>query len=201
MLGGLFSGKPPEVRFWEWFQQHESEISAISTGAEPIVFEIGEQIRRVDPGLAWVTGTAADGSREFIVSAEGVKATIPIVEAVVAAAPEMPGWRIVAFRPRQKSIVGLQFQDRSLSAESIFYISRPTKDKLDVDLFIEGLDASNAPDLIQACFLLLDATIGEYDVMTRIGELDFIPLSESQGGHKPLSALPAEVDALKGSAS
>lgn len=196
MLQNVFGGKSSEERFWEWFQRHEREIRSVKNGSEPIVSQLATAIKKVHPSLVFEAGKAQDGVHEFIVSADGIRELIPKVESLVAAAPPMDGWRVLAFRQRHHG-GAIRMGDRTISPDSIFYEATPNDGKLDLNLYIEGLDSSNRKPLIQCCFLLLDAQVGEYDVMTRIGQLDFKPLAEVDGRQKPLTALPEEIDRLK----
>lgn len=194
----LFSKGSPEERFWEWFLQNRPQIRAVKTGTEPVIGQIAKRLASVHKDLVWVAGKGSDGVHEFIISADGIREMIPKVKSLVDAAPDMAGWRIIAFRPREPGL-GVKMANRELTSDSIFFVSAVNGEKLDIDLYIDGLNASNFRDLAQCCFILLDSTIGEYDVMTRIGEIDFKPLIEADGRQRPLTQLAEEVDALKAS--
>jgi hypothetical protein len=62
---------------------------------------------------------------------------------------------------------------------------------------VKGLTKENEDIYGMAGFLLLDTVIGEYDVMTTLGNIKFEPLPQDRIGLKPLSALAAEIDAHK----
>ena len=77
-------------------------------------------------------------------------------------------------------------------------MSRPEKDKLAVELFLPGMTVANEQAMRKAGFLLLDNTLGEFDVETYLGGIEFRLLSEARDKRmRPLSELVPLIDALK----
>jgi hypothetical protein len=194
----MFARQTPEGRFWSWFAANADEIGTITSGDNPLVEKLSDEVKRVHQDLVFEVGKAKDGTHEIIISADGIKAVIPHVETLVSTAPQIRGWRALAFRPRMEG-VQLEFNGMRLSQESIYFTAEPSGDKLDLILYLDGLTQTNARQLMHACFLMLDAAIGEYDVMTRIDGIDFAPLIEADGKQRPLTELPRVVDKLKAS--
>jgi hypothetical protein len=143
-------------------------------------------------------GQADDGVYEFIVSADGIRAMFPEVVALTTAAPAVSGWRVIAFRPRKKNGLrsSVSFQGMELSATALWYRSDVQEEKVDLTLCVEGQDSDGAHALLGPIFLLLDANLGEYDVATRIGAIEFedCPAEPATAGLSPLSELAGEVD-------
>lgn len=193
----LFGKTDPRKKFWSWFAANADKVRLVKTGQEPIVGPLSAELRRVHKDLVWEMGGAKDGCLEFTVSAGGISSVIPEVEALVAAAPSIPGWKVSAFKQRHPEGLSVQTHGRKLGPESVFYVAQKQGEKLDLWLYIDGLDASNKRDLMGACFILLDSQIGEYDAMTRIGKIEFLPLMDADGRQRPLTALAEDVDNLK----
>jgi hypothetical protein len=73
-------------------------------------------------------------------------------------------------------------------------------DKIDLTVFMQGLAGGSAGDITAIKtmgYLLLDATVGEYDVETKIAGIEFVDsLSSSERRRRPLRELPDVVDSL-----
>src|SRR6266536_1946461 len=70
------------------------QIPAILFGTKP-----SSHLKRLDQRL-WFEVSEPDGSdREFVITAEGHAAAFPLVDAIVAAAPQIPGWRFISLKP------------------------------------------------------------------------------------------------------
>ena len=188
--------------FWQWFLSAEARLRDAHGGdmaeLEAAVNEIGERLRWVHPELCFEYGMGDDGVYELILSAGGIRSLFPAVAALKQAAPEVPGWRIVAFRPRKASCARVQLGEAVLEPEGLWYRLMPDVDHADLDLFVADLTPETLEGLGGAAFLMLDAALGEYDVATRIGAIDFDALPEDPASLdlKPIDALRAEFDAL-----
>ena len=192
---------PFEV-FWQWFVSAERRLRDAYDGGvveiEAAVAEIGDRLHRIHPELCFEYGHADDGVYELILSAGGILSHFPAVSALKQAAPEVPGWRIIAFRPRKASCARIQLGEAVLEPDGLWYRLMPDADQADLDLFVADLTPETLEGLGCAAFLMLDAALGEYDVATRIGAIDFDALPENPAGLdlKPIGALRADFDAL-----
>ena len=68
--------------------------------------------------------------------------------------------------------------------------------KLDLALYVPGIGGDDDKNIRYVTYLLLDATLGEYDVETKLGRLDFRSASAKPADARPLAQLPALVDGL-----
>jgi hypothetical protein len=133
----------------------------------------------VDKGLRFEFGPVKDGQREFVISANGIGAVFPAVKQLVAAAPSLPKWTIIAFRQPKKDLKDctLDFEGVKLGEQDIWFKDEPEGDKIGLILYIRGFKSDEETQSIAgASFLFLDMTIGEYLVVTRIGSIDRRPL-------------------------
>jgi len=190
----------PEAAFWRWFVAHQGDVAKIEKGDEPIADELADELKKVDPGLTFEIGVGTkttSGTRELIVSADGIQSVFPAVKRLVAAAPSVDGWTFIAFRPRKSDAFEIEVGGTKISAKSItFRVVSKSADKVDIALYIKG--AATVDDQVkQATYLLLDGVVGEYDVETYLGGIDMLPGSSAPPGTKPLSELPGVVDAMK----
>lgn len=185
--------------FWAWFKENKDFLETFHTNTEAVTRAVGMRLLNVDRGLTYEMGQAADGIYEFIVSADGVRDVFPEVIKHVRAAPEIDGWRIIAFRPRKPDALNfkLEYAGLAISGNDIWYRSEGEGDTFNLTVLVRGLNAQNEKKAIRAAFVMLDLALGEYDVATKLRSIDFgaLPPDPDSQGLKPLSALPGEVDA------
>lgn len=213
ILSRLFGGSSEERcrRFWEWFSANHhrlpnpqaEEMSYEELARSSVLAELGNQLHRVDSGLTFEMGPVTGEGRSLCISAEGIRQHFPAVQAVVAAAPAIPGWKIVAFRQPVGTDLQLQMGDTKLGGDDLWFAARPAGDRLDLTLFVRGLTAQNRDALMHGTFLLLDAALGEYQVGTYVGGIEWeaLPIDPVRAGLAAFSALPEVVQRFRASQS
>jgi hypothetical protein len=159
----------------------------------PVANELSKKLNRICKGLAFLFGPVVNGRREFIISADGNKKLFPNVKKLVQDAPDIPGWRIIAFRPPVQDISGfkLSLGNMELGANDVWFTARKTGILFELNVFVRVPPGANKDAIGQATFLLLDHAIGEYNMETRIGRMEFqqLPADPVAAGLKPLSEL------------
>ena len=190
ILGKLFGRSGTPASFWKWFAASASRYEGPLDQGH--IEELSTQLRRVHPDLAFQIGKSRQGGWELEVSADGIRAMIPVVQELVAAAPAIPGWTVQSFRQPQTGI-SVEMNGRSYNAQEVYYqLARGTGAGVDLEIFIAGFDA--APEAVgQIGFILLDSTIGELAVMTRVAGIDFHDLARRGDTARPLAELPGEL--------
>jgi hypothetical protein len=195
----LMSRTPPEERFWTWFAQNSRALLESEDFEGPLFDELTEELEGVEAGLVWEMGIHEWG-REIIISADGNRNLFPTVEKMVAAAPRIEGWKVVAFRPRKALDLTLQIGDLSLKAENISYMMRPgSPGKVSLDIYIDDFRKDDQR-FIELAFIFLDAALGEYDMETKVADVNF---DSRQGALpnmnlRPFGYLPVEFDSFFG---
>ncbi len=189
---------PAELEFWRWFSANSDRLLAFEKDQEPIFAELSSHLTAVHKDLAFEFGPAAQ-PREFVVSAGGIRAAFPTVKSLVAAAPPEPAWKVIAFRQRKDIGMRIKVGPRELGAEDIWFSAVPDGDRLGLTLFVKGLSKENDAALAQLMYLMLDTTLGEYDVETRLGAIERKPAPpDPAAAHlRPLKELAAFVDSQK----
>jgi len=186
-------------QFWSWFREHSAELSAFETDRERVFEGLRAALQRVAPGLCFEIGSIEGGARDLVVSADGNRKLFPAVEALVAAAPGLPGWRIVPFRPRAKEGCSIQLGNVMLATDDLWFASRQKAPGQPIDLWLHIPGFVNPEDKSrkQAAYILLDSVIGEYDTEMKLGGIGFrvLPADPATAGLRPLRELTAVVDA------
>jgi hypothetical protein len=195
-LLSLVAPTQAEQQFWRWFVTNSPRVRSIRSGHEPIAGELAAQLTKVHRDLTWEVGPPA-AERELVISAAGLKEAFPAVKSLVAAKPPLPGWKIIAFRPRRTPSLTVQYGSYELDPASVWFRAEPDGGKVGLTVFVQGyVEDDQAAG--QAVFLLLDNALGEYDVETRVGFIQIKPLAPepAKKGLRPFLELPAAVDQL-----
>ena len=161
--------------------------------------ELSAQLHQIDDNLVYEISSANSGTRELVISADGIKESFTSVVTLTEAAPEIKGWTITAFRPRVDiAEFTLRYDGRELAAKDYYFWLQSEDKSIDLILYVPGLSEENRNEFVNACYVLMDMAIGEYDVVTKIRYIDHQPLmpTTEMEGLKPLTELPKEFDEL-----
>lgn len=181
----LFSGHAlaeGEQVFWDWFANNEARLFALEQDQERLMEELAEKMDRVNADLTFEFGPVSGGKREFVISAGGIKDAFPAVEALYAAAPRLPRWTWVKFRPRRAEISDLEYGDRVVRADDVHYMLAKDGDKIGIVLFFDGYSEPEEEAFGQIGFLFLDEALGEFVVETRVG---FVEIESRESKYFP----------------
>lgn len=202
LLLGLPAGG--EEEFWTWFQANEPALFALDlgsqTGDQQVLLDLAAQLQRVRRELTFELGSLADGRRELVISADGVKAAFPAVEALAAKAPALERWKLTAFRPRRMeqnilSVAGVLVDPKDVYVQ----LAKDEDKKVALVVFLRGYSDGDKTIYGQAAFLFLDRALGEHDVETKVGIVELKSLgAEVPQGAVPLADLAEAFDAFLG---
>jgi hypothetical protein len=107
-----------------------------------------------------------------------VRARFPAVQSLIAVAPRIDGWRLLAFRQPGPPDVTIQFGEIELGPEDVWFSASQGGGLTDVVLHVRGLTDENEQLFAGAVFLLLDNLLGEYAVATKVGTIDWATLPD-----------------------
>jgi len=186
-----------EGTFWAWFESHQDELLKVQTGHEEICSQLEAQLKHVNSSLVFEFGPDKNGRREFTISADGNRDAFPAVEALYAAAPVLPRWKILKFRQRREP-VDISFKGIKVEADSVTVGVKKAGDRADVIIYIPDAPEDDRDIYGNIAFLMLDQALGEYDVETRIGRVTVMPRSRSAGKTYSLKQLPKVIDRMFG---
>jgi hypothetical protein len=174
----------PEQDFWKWFSRHWDEVFHLERDRDRIFAALDRELKAVNPHLTFEFSAERNGKREFVVSADGISEAFPAVQRLVAAAPPLERWKIVAFRQRKAlrtkngPAFYMEYEGYKLQADDVFFRAAQTAGgKIGLELFVRNY-TPNDERIQYAVFLMLDCALGEYDVETRIGSIEIKPLPE-----------------------
>jgi len=186
-----------EGKFWAWFASHQDELLKVQTGHEEICAQLEAQLKRVNSSLVYEFGPEKNGRREFTISADGNSDAFPAVEALYAAAPALPHWKIFKFRQRREP-GDISLRGIKVEADSVTVAVKKAGDRADVIIYIPDAPEDDRGIYGDIAFSMLDQALGEYDVETRIGKVTVMPTSRSSGKTYSLKRLPKVIDRMLG---
>jgi len=183
-------------QFWKWFEQNEQMLFNFEMDTEKIFDTLSMEMEKIHPDLTFEIGPLlGDSTREFVISAGGVIDAFPVVESLYHYAPKLQRWYFTKFRPRRSPINDIYFEDKFIKSEEVFYKLFKDGDKLGIILFLDGYDEKEQGIFGSIGYLYLDEALGEYDVETKIGFIEFHPHTSAHfEGSSPLNSLAANVD-------
>lgn len=197
---GLFSRSrktDPVSELWAWVAGNRANIvEALKSGHSQrfgvLVEQLSERLHKVNPDLCPEMGMSSPDELEIVISANGIRDFFPDVLKLVQTAPAMPGVKLTPFRQRAPGF-GLEMFERKIAPAHITFVSIDEGPRLGVDVYVDAdLDEKQRG---MVGFIMLDQTLGEYDVATALGSIVFHPGRHPDG--RPLDELVAEVDARR----
>lgn len=181
--------------FWNWFVDHAPAL-AKERSMSDVMKQVQRELKKLDRGVIAEIGSAGD-DRLLVLSADGDRKVFPMVQQLFAARPAVKGWKIVAFRQREakRPMPVLSMNDRKLDPATLRYLAVRDHQKLDIQLYVPRyVEGDEAIGLL--ALLALDHTVGEYDVETKLGAIDLLPIERAPANAHELDDLVGEIDAI-----
>ncbi|MBA4057685.1 MAG: DUF695 domain-containing protein, partial [Marivirga sp.] len=201
LLKNIFSKKDPPIKsysdFWEWFRKYEKTFYHVvekQKNVEKDFFDkLSPKLGELKDGFFYLTGMYDDHTAELVLTADGNVKNIVFVEELVAAAPEIPGWRFTALKPALDikdvgiEMGGYQFNNEKLSFYSNDFPEYP--DEIDITVVHKDLDEGNRDTIINGTYIFLDNFLGELNFVTTIDNSTVIGKDEIQKELVPIEKL------------
>jgi hypothetical protein len=185
--------------FWRWFAAHKNDFDVLVESSDPFWDEALRHLQQLDSRL-WFELSQPDGNdREFIFTAEGHKDAFPLVDAIIAHAPNISGWQFFALKPPMgfdfvTAYEGIRFDPRSMWFLPLEIPSRPNDFGMLVGVpnFSSEIErqANNAIEVI------LDTALGEREAALDIQhvEVSALPKNPQDAGYIELYELPQYIE-------
>lgn len=188
----------PESKFWTWFEgEHDRfrNINKVKDGEELLDLFLA-RLHEFDSELYFeVSQPLDDGSNELIISAEGVRAKFPKVEALVAAAPKISKWKILAFKPALGFDFIHEHGELKIDPRKLWFL--PLTAKIDPSILglrvgLADYDEEAEDKIKNSVWIILDTGLGEKTCADRIRHLEVVALPEKpeDEGYIELPELP-----------
>lgn len=165
--------------FWGWFSKHSNRYLNFENDQTNLFLKLKAQLEKVDPHLTFeFSPRFEDGSREFVISADGIKSSFTSVIDLTQCAPPLNNWKIVAFRQPHKKITQINYQNLIVELDDVYFNYTKDNGKLGLQLHIKGFQET--PEWAGISFVLLDTILGEYDTEMSLSWIDQNALNKDQ---------------------
>lgn len=178
--------------FWQLFAQRQSLLAGVKSADHPVYDELLTALQKIDPGL-YLEFCAEPGNCELIVTAEGERSLFAMVDALVAAAPVMPQWKITALKPKLGFPVTTSWEGFSVTIAEIVFDPLESSGSKDfgICIFVPHLKLEDVEDAHNALLRAIDHGLGERQFAETVQYVDVQPLPENADASKyiPLTQL------------
>lgn len=190
-----------EEQFWEWFKKNKAKYFFLhqiddETEKERILNELEEQLHLYCEDLFFEVGGEPDQKQDLIITAQGDPDFFNNAECLVAHAPQLEHWNIIALKPAVEDSV-IDYDGINLSSEMMWFIPLSSKNssKIGLRVYIENYNPTDEDKVLFATHLLLDNLLGEKSSGLDIGyiEIDNLPPVSERDDLIELSELPRYV--------
>jgi len=199
MIMSFFSCKSSEQKFWGWFAKNEKKLYDFENNQAALFNELAKQMHKVNSDLTFEFGPKRDdGTREFVISANGIQSAFPYVEFLHNCAPQFEKWKIIKFRPARYPLNELTYENITIKADDIKFLlfKDENPEKVGIMLFIKGYNKINENKFRAIGFLFLDQALGEYDVEMIVGTIEFESIqSKNYDKSIPIKELAKNINA------
>jgi hypothetical protein len=180
--------------FWQWFQQNEKAFFKVVKNQGNILDDfldkISPQLAEIKEGFYFLTGMFDDDTVELIISAEGDIKNFVFVEELIAAAPQLSGWRFTALKPASEMEVVME--NYRFSTQNIGFFANEHEnypDLIDITiLYDDWKDADNSL-ITNGMYVFLDNYLGELNFALSIDKLKIINTTKAEQAKIPIEKL------------
>jgi hypothetical protein len=165
--------------FWDWFVRNEARMRWIESGHDPRFDELLAKLREYCPRLCIEVGGAPEGPVELIIGTEGRSEFFPYVRRLVAAAPPIGGWRVIAFKQKQGFDFVTTYEGLRIDPKECWFLPLESKrdpDWLALRIACPGFDPARNITFVSALLVILDTALGELEHAEAIAAVEAAPL-------------------------
>ncbi len=163
--------------FWDWFEKNESRYFSMDFNnqqeQEKLFDELGNRLEKINENFTFEFGKLDENTMDLVISAGGIEQAFPEVIALVNAAPKLERWKTTAFRQKKDEVSSIQLGGIEINGDNTVVRLYKDGDKIGVVLFLPEYTETPNQVFEQIGFLLLDQTLGEYVVGTKVGFVEF----------------------------
>ncbi len=185
--------------FWTWFQKNEKAFFKViekDGNIEKEFFDkISPKLGELKEGFFYLTGMLNDQTVELILTPDGNIKNIVFIEELVAAAPQIPGWKFTALKPALNienvliDMSGFVFDKDTLSFYAKEHPDYP--DEIDIVIVHKHFKEEDKSCISNGVYIFLDNFLGELQFASTIDNLMVIGDSETENEIIPIEKLKA----------
>ncbi len=183
--------------FWNWFQRHEKEFFQVVKIGKKVetgfINKLSAKLDKLRDGYNFLAGMYDDHTVELVLTADGDIKNIVFVEELIAAAPQIDGWKFTALKPPlSEKDINIEMHGYQFDADRLHFYSNDDPDypdEIDLVFVHDQLTGKNKEEIQQGIFIFLDNYLGEYDFARLIDNMNVAGRDEAEKELIPLSKL------------
>ena len=187
----IFGNKEEPIKsygdFWNWFQKNENAFYKVvkeKGDIEKGFFDkVSPKLNRLKDGMLLLTGMFDKNTVELVITADGAIKDIPFIEELIAAAPNISGWKFTALKPAMDNAGVIKMGSYQYSADNIYFYSNEHADKpdeIDITVVYDDFNDEDKTTITNGVFIFLDNFLGELNFATTIDTVNVIGKSDAQ---------------------
>lgn len=200
-LKSIFKTKDEPIKsyadFWNWFEKNEKDFFNVVKNRKDIekgfFNKLSAKLGELKDGYYYLTGMYNDDTVELVLTADGSTKNIVFVEELVAAAPEIGGWKFTALKPALDiKDVSIEMGGYKFNSDNLTFYSNELPnypDEIDVTIVHNDLTEENKKQILNGAYIFLDNYLGELDFLNNIDNLTAVGRSEAQKELVPIEKL------------
>ncbi|KIA76270.1 hypothetical protein DB43_AO00090 [Parachlamydia acanthamoebae] len=107
--------------FLEWFSNNAEDYFYFEKNQDVLFSNLHASLSKVHPDLVFeFSQVLEDGTKELVISADGIKSLFPIVVNLVSQAPFFKKWTIIAFR-QPRNFTQIIYQNVKINLSDAFF--------------------------------------------------------------------------------
>jgi len=175
-------------QFWSWFTKNLEKLNQIDglseESREAFLDDMLDALQKYHPELYFQVEGEPDEAMEFIITAEGEEEFFADAKALVAQAPAIPGWDIIALKQPMMLLSDEAFEVEGLSIrpEQLHFIalkSEENPEMMGIKIFFEDYAQVADKDLLEfGIFQMLEILAGEEAMALHVRLLNINPLPQ-----------------------
>jgi hypothetical protein len=192
--------------FWRWVQEMCNDIGTANPlpalVAHPEVFaELQRELGYVDHDLSAkvIQEVPSDpSSLALVISPSGHPDLLSLAQDVASASPFHDLFHTIACIPRSNTPpLAVVIDGQEIQLDKFTFQLVEGRGLVNLTIGIPGYQYGNDEEYNEVIFRLLDLLLGERDVITKVGDIMFVPLALVDGAAQPtLPSLPAAFDSF-----
>lgn len=189
----------PTAQFWNWFKQNNKAyifLNAVDENVkEKLLDDFMQHLHAYSDKIYFEIGGHPDEDQEVIITAEGNKEYFKIVQDLVDEAPQIEGWKFIAFKPSMEGHFKSKWDDLELNTEDIWFapLANEKVSDLGIRIYLKNYDLiKDNKILMTLIYKMLDTILGEKSFALDIDYIDaeLQPDNPEDDGLYPILELP-----------
>jgi hypothetical protein len=147
--------------FWSHIESNAALLASMISVEDDAFESALQNLQKIHADLYLVIGNSPLG-RELIITAEGDSALFSLVDEIVSAAPQIPGWKIIALKPRCGFAEFAKWNEVHIAIQDVYF--EPFElagGGLGIRLLIPQCDATTAKEAKLALIQAMEFALGE----------------------------------------